>query len=89
MLFGCKHESPEVMDLSLLCLQDLVTKMGSQGVICTQFYSSFYVLIMTELLSVMTDCRHLAGFKLHVSILKELILLVDQEKIGAPINVNG
>lgn len=37
--------------------------MQLNSTICTQFYVSFYVMIIRELLTVMTDCRHLAGFK--------------------------
>ena len=70
MIFGCKHEKPEVMELSLQCLQELLSRMASSPAICTQFFVSFYVTILKELLAVMTDCRHLAGFKLHVQILQ-------------------
>ena len=63
VIFGCKHEKTEVMDLSLQILEDLLKKMASAQPVCTEFFKAFYVELIQELLGMMTDCRHLAGFK--------------------------
>lgn len=65
------------MDLSLQILDDLLKKMSSEPSICTQFFQSFYITLLEELLVIMTDCRHLAGFKKHVTILQLLVQIVD------------
>jgi hypothetical protein len=38
ILFGCKHERTEIMDLSLQILDDLLKKMSSEPQICTHFF---------------------------------------------------
>ena len=52
---------------------------------CTEFYINFFCTIAKEILIVMTDCRHLSGFKLQGQIFQQLIKLVEENQIMAPI----
>ena len=45
----------------------------------SQFYSTFYLLILTDSLAVMTDYRHMSGFKLQGLILQQLIQIADAD----------
>lgn len=55
--------------LNIVLLEDHQDKV-------TPFYKNFYTRIITETLRVMTDYRHMAGFKMQATILQNLIQLV-------------
>merc|ERR1719263_961110 len=58
------HEKPEVMDIGLQSMYDLNDKVGNVEHVCSTFYSGFYSLIIENTFLVLTDMRHLSGFKL-------------------------
>lgn len=64
IIFAMKHDKPEVMEIGLQSMYDLIDKIGCVPQVCTIFFTSFYTLIIKETLAVTSDCAHLAGFKL-------------------------
>lgn len=59
-----KHEKPEIMEIGLetmFALNDLIMKEPS---VANIFYKNFYFTIIKDTLAVMTDYRHMSGFKL-------------------------
>ena len=89
IIFAMKHEKPEVMEIGLKSLWDLNDKLGSEPQVCTIFYKAFFTTILKETIEVMTDCRHLAGFKFQCKIIKQLIEIVENNLILEPIEVDG
>lgn len=89
VIFAIKHEKPECMEIGLKSLWDLNERISSHPQICSLFFVSFYSQILKEVLMVLTDCRHLSGFKLQCQILQQLLAIVDKESpyplIHAPI----
>ena len=69
VIFAMKHEKPEVMEIGLNSVFDLNDKVSAVEYACTLFYSNFYTPIIKETLGVLSDCRHLSGFKLQCKIL--------------------
>lgn len=69
VIFAIKHEKPELMEIGLKSMFDLNDRVNSVVQVSTIFYKSFYTLIIQELLNILTDCRHLSGFKLQCKIL--------------------
>lgn len=59
-----KHEKPEAMEIGLNTMQALNNLVTQEPAVCTIFFKSFYVTILTDTISVMTDYRHMSGFKL-------------------------
>ena len=59
-----KHQKPELMEIGLKSLWDMNDLISNNTAVCTEFYVNFYCNITKEILFVMTDCRHLSGFKL-------------------------
>jgi CRM1 C terminal len=59
-----KHEKPELMEIGLETMQALNMLVMSEPMVATIFYQNFYTLIMKDTLAVMTDYRHMSGFKL-------------------------
>jgi hypothetical protein len=64
ILFAMKHEKPEFMEIGLETLHALNLFVVSAPQIASIFYQSFYLLIIRDILTVMTDYRHVSGFKL-------------------------
>lgn len=90
VIFAIKHEKPECMEIGLKSMWDLNDRISSHPHICSLFFVSFYTQIIKEVLMVMTDCRHLSGFKLQCKILQQLIGIIDRDSINAPVqDTNG
>jgi exportin-1 len=88
-IFGCKHEKPEVMEISLKSIWDLNDNIQSVPQVCQIFYTQFYTNLMQQLIAIMTDCRHLSGFKLQVKILQQMIMVIENNSLTQPINDNN
>lgn len=69
VLFAIKHEKPELMDIGLNTLHALNMLVSSEQGVVTAFYKTFYTTIIRDTIAVMTDYRHMAGFKLQGLIL--------------------
>jgi len=89
VLFAMKHTKLEVMEIGLKSVWDLNDRIASQPQVCSLFYQHFYPTILRDTFQVMTDLRHLAGFKLQVKIIMQLIQLIEFNKITVPISING
>ncbi len=59
-----KHEKPELMEIGLETMHALNQLVMTEPSVATIFYKNFYVSIIKEILAVMTDYRHMSGFKL-------------------------
>lgn len=73
ILFAMKHEKPELMDMGLLTMHALNFTVASEPQIATVFYQNYYTLIIKDTLTIITDYRHMSGFKLQGQILQQLI----------------
>lgn len=65
-----KHEKPELMEIGLETMQNLNLLVASVPHIASIFYKNFYLLMIRDILTVMTDYRHMSGFKLQALILQ-------------------
>jgi exportin-1 len=86
IIFGFKHEMPEVMEIGLKSLWDLNDKFMSVPSICQPFYVEFYSNLLNEVIQVLTDCKHLSGFKLQCKIFQQLIQVIESNTINQPLN---
>ncbi len=64
ILFAMKHEKPEAMDIGLNTMHALNQLVSQEPSVCTAFYKNLYTLILKDTLAILTDYRHMAGFKL-------------------------
>lgn len=72
-----QHEKPELMELGLESMNALTIVLADEHQDKTNaFYVHFYTRIITETLRVLTDYRHMSGFKLQATIFQNLIQLV-------------
>jgi hypothetical protein len=72
-----QHEKPELMELGLESMNALtIVLLDEHQDKVNPFYVHFYTRIITETLRVLTDYRHMSGFKLQATIFQNLIQLV-------------
>ena len=64
-----KHEKPELMEIGLETLHALNQLVMGEPSVAGIFYKNFFTLIITDTLSVLTDYRHMSGFKLQCLII--------------------
>lgn len=64
ILFATKHEKPELMEIGLETMHIVNTVVVQNPQVASIFYKNFYMLIIKDILTVMTDYRHMSGFKL-------------------------
>jgi hypothetical protein len=64
VLFAMKHEKPEIMEIGLNTMYALNMTVATEPQIASIFYQNFYTLIIKDTLAVITDYRHMSGFKL-------------------------
>lgn len=64
VLFAMKHEKPEIMEVGLNTMFALNMTVTSEPSIASIFYQNFFTLIIKDTLAVITDYRHMSGFKL-------------------------
>jgi exportin-1 len=77
------------MEISLKSIWDLNDNIQSVPQVCQIFYTQFYTNLMQQLIAIMTDCRHLSGFKLQVKILQQMIMVIENNSLTQPINDNN
>ncbi|BAM39888.1 uncharacterized protein TOT_020000160 [Theileria orientalis strain Shintoku] len=77
LVWAFKHEHPSIAERGLMITLEFMRNIMFKGtVILHQFCSTFYYLLLTEVLSVLTDTLHKSGFRLQTQILKILIKIV-------------
>ena len=81
VLFAMKHEKPEVMDIGLITMHALNTLVAGEPSVRTIFYKQFYTAIIKDTVAVMTDYRHMSGFKLQGLILQQLLAIVQEQGV--------
>lgn len=81
VLFAMQHEKPDLMELGNESMHALCQTLAEQPSVATIFYVHFYSQCIKDTVNVMTDYRHMAGFKMQVRILMMLLQAVDSENI--------
>lgn len=81
-----KHEKPEFMEIGLETMHALNHLVSTEPQVATIFYQNFYLLIIRDTLAVMTDYRHVSGFKLQGMILQQMIQTVENNLIYGNLN---
>jgi exportin-1 len=93
IVWAVKHTDRTISETGLEILQDLLTNVsgaattaGEEGAnFAQEFYKSFLVAIIEDVLGVMTGRLHKSGFKLQATILMNLFHLVQAGRVRAPI----
>ncbi|XP_952545.1 importin-like protein, putative [Theileria annulata] len=85
LVWAFKHEHPSIADRGLLITLEFMKNIIAKGsVVLHQFCLTFYYLLLTEILGVLTDTLHKSGFRLQTQILKILIKIVANGLVDDP-----
>jgi exportin-1 len=89
-MWASKHDNREVEGAGLSMCLELMTNMSETSPeTCNGFFQSFYTGILQDLLFVLTDSDHKAGFKSQSLLLAKMFWLVDSGKLQGPIYTEG
>merc|ERR1711920_277489 len=86
IVWAFKHTERNISDTGLETLHSLLINVRSHNEIAQSFYSSFYLVLLQDILAVLTDRLHKNGFKMHATILKHMFSLVEAGEITAPLD---
>ena len=79
LIWAIKHEQPQVADTGLQILSQFLEKlMGCAPQVYVGFFTQYYFRLLQDILSVLTDTMHKAGFKLQQQILMQLIGVIER-----------
>ena len=81
VIFAMQHEKPELMELGLVSMQALNHILSENPHNASIFYQNFYSRILKETMVVITDYRHMSGFKYQGLILQQLLQAVDRNDV--------
>lgn len=78
LIWAMKHEQPQVADSGLQILEQFLARvLAGPPQVRSSFFAQYYFTLMQDILVVLTDTLHKAGFKLQQAILLQLINIVD------------
>ena len=86
ILWAVKHQEPNIADIGLNTLTNLLCNINSNQDLINQFYSIYLMQICSDIFLVLTDSLHKSGFKLQAEILRQLIFVVESKWLIAPIS---
>eukprot|EP00475_Leptophrys_vorax_P011138 TRINITY_DN1767_c0_g1_i4.p1 TRINITY_DN1767_c0_g1~~TRINITY_DN1767_c0_g1_i4.p1 ORF type:complete len:862 (+),score=248.53 TRINITY_DN1767_c0_g1_i4:116-2701(+) len=84
IVWAVRHLERNVGETGLNTLAELLVNVEKEG-LTSDFYSKYYILVLQEVLSIMTDTLHKSGFAKQVEILSRLVGVVDRAEINVPI----
>lgn len=85
-MWASKHDNREVEGAGLAMCNELISNMAdTDQTTCNAFFENFFTTIMQDVLFVLTDSDHKAGFKSQSLLLAKMFWLVEIGKIQGPI----
>lgn len=77
-IWALKHEQPQVSEMGLQILSNFLEKLlKGPPQVYISFFNLYYFTLLQDVLSVVTDTLHKAGFKLQQQVLLQLVLAVE------------
>jgi exportin-1 len=82
-MWASKHDNRDVEYQGLLMCNELVSQMADMNFV--EFFQNFYTTILQDVLFVLTDNDHKAGFKYQANLLSRMFWLVEANKVSGPV----
>ena len=87
IIWAIKHLDKNISDIGLNILDNLIVNINKSQ-IKNQFYYTYYISILNDIFSVLTDTFHKPGFRLHAQILARMFELIDSNEITVDLSTN-
>jgi exportin-1 len=84
VIFAMQHEKPDLMELGNESMHSLCMTLAESPSFATIFYQNFFTTCMKEIITVLTDYRHMAGFKMQGQIVQLMLQAIDSETTVDP-----
>ena len=85
-MWASKHDNREVENTGLAMCLELINNMAeTDQQTAGMFFQQFYITILQDVLFVLTDSDHKAGFKTQCMLLSRMFNLVESNKISMPL----
>ena len=85
-MWASKHDNREVENTGLAMCLELINNMAeTDPQTAGMFFQQFYITILQDVLFVLTDSDHKAGFKTQCMLLSRMFNLVETNKISQPL----
>jgi len=88
IVWSFNHLERNIADTGLNILYELIVNMEKCPV-ANDFFKTYFLPILQDLLGVLTDTFHKPGFRMHATILAKMFSLVETNKITVPLWKEG
>ncbi|KAL9178446.1 hypothetical protein ACHAXT_003776 [Thalassiosira profunda] len=85
VVWAMKHTERNVSDAGLIILNELLHNVSKAPNIAQSFYQQYLLALIQDVFAVMTDRLHKSGFKLHATLLRYMIHLVQMNHVTVPL----
>jgi exportin-1 len=82
-MWASKHDNRDVEYQGLMMCNELISQMAEMAF--NEFFQNYFTTILQDVLFVLTDSDHKAGFKYQAVLLSKMFYLVEQNKIQGPV----
>jgi exportin-1 len=82
-MWASKHDNRDVEYQGLMMCNELISQMAEMAF--NEFFQNYFTTILQDVLFVLTDSDHKAGFKYQAILLSKMFYLVEQNKIQGPV----
>jgi len=86
ILWAIKHQEPNIAEIGLNTLLNLIGNLSQNKEALNQFYSAYLMQICQDIFIVLTDSLHKSGFKLQAEILRRLIIAIESKELVLPLH---
>jgi len=84
VVWALRHTERNAADTGLNILTEMISKFSDYGgAVAVGFFQTYYVSILQEIFSALTDTFHKPGFRLHCRILEQLVVVASSPRIVA------
>jgi exportin-1 len=80
IIWAFKHEQPELAELGLSAMSELITQVSFKFDVCNPFFKTYFMPILQDTFYVLTDGTHKGGFQIQIEILKKLFSLIEEAR---------
>lgn len=85
IVWAFRHTERNVADTGLHLLAEMLGSFQATAEMATPFHQAYFIMVLREVISVMTDTFHKPGFKMHVRILHHLFTVCQDGTVQGPL----
>lgn len=85
VVWAIKHTTRDVAELGLSILHTMLNTVVAVPDVAAEFFAANYINILQDVLYVLTDRMHKSGFKMQVTILRQMLALVEEDRVPVPL----